>query len=335
MTHPDSDVAEVTDAPVSLHGQDAEDAFEALLSQDDDVTEGDDDVSDEDIDNEQDESDKDEGDDDDGQEEPDQQAISPPSSFTKEEKEAFAELPVELQKSFAAIEQRRNADVTQAQQQSAEAQRNAKANAAQVQAEIHSAFSTELVNMVAELMPQMPPAELFRRDEATYREMEEAHRIALSEAGPFVELAQKVQAQATAARNEWLEQQRRIVSEIPGMRDPVKSQEIIMGMSETARELEIAPDTLEGLSADAFKAILTARKWKSDLDAANAKLAQYEQRKMDRVRSFKGKPMTSKPGTAQSSDSRATGNKNAAITQLSSRPHDRDAGEAAFAALGF
>jgi hypothetical protein len=321
MAHPE----EAAEAPASLNGQAAVDAFESALGDDLDVQD-EQDYTDQELEAGEPEEDGGEQETD----EPDTPAIAPPVSLTADEKESFSSLPVELQQAVAAIETRRNAQVQEATTKAANAQRDARSDAALQVSELQQSYADQLSQYAAAFEVPRPDYSLLATDpqayaqEAALYEQAQAHRAQIAEQADH---ARQLAAQQKAA---WQAHQTQLVQEaIPEWRDPAKLQSGITALVNVGIDFGFEASDFEELSAaDVMKLHKLSElvDYKAKFEALNAK-------QMERVRSFKGKGPISKPGVAQSRSSITRGNVSSAIDRLSANPNNRQAGEDAFAAI--
>lgn len=326
MAHPDTEVSEAVDVS-ALDDAAAIDAFDTILADEEEV--GDDEP-------EADEAEGEESEEEQDGEEPEDPAIPAPVSFNKEEQAVFASMTPEQQRTVAAIEVRRNADVQKATTEAAEAKRNAKAEAEGQLAQIQRQYATELEQYAKAFEPQMPDPALAQANPNEYLQQLAVYNAGLAHAENLRKRAADASANATALEKQQLAQWEReqntiLAREIPEWNDPAKRSELVDKLVSVGRSLGFTDEALSNVDATE---LLALRQIATDRDKA-AKYDELMGQKMAAVRAAKGKPspITVKPGAAQpkgSGQRRALADATARLKQTGS---DADA-LAAFEAMG-
>lgn len=328
MAHPDTEVSEAVDVS-ALDDAAAIDAFDTILADEEQEEVGDDEP-------EADEAEGEESEEEQDGEEPEEPAIPAPVSFNKEEQAVFASMTPEQQRTVAAIEVRRNADVQKATTEAAEAKRNAKAEAEGQLAQIQRQYATELEQYAKAFEPQMPDPALAQANPNEYLQQLAVYNAGLAHAENLRKRAADASANATALEKQQLAQWEReqntiLAREIPEWNDPAKRSELVDKLVSVGRSLGFTDEALSNVDATE---LLALRQIATDRDKA-AKYDELMGQKMAAVRAAKGKPspITVKPGAAQpkgSGQRRALADATARLKQTGS---DADA-LAAFEAMG-
>lgn len=328
MAHPDTEVSEAVDVS-ALDDAAAIDAFDTILADEEQEEVGDDEP-------EADEAEGEESEEEQDGEEPEDPAIPAPVSFNKEEQAVFASMTPEQQRTVAAIEVRRNADVQKATTEAAEAKRNAKAEAEGQLAQIQRQYATELEQYAKAFEPQMPDPALAQANPNEYLQQLAVYNAGLAHAENLRKRAADASANATALEKQQLAQWEReqntiLAREIPEWNDPAKRSELVDKLVSVGRSLGFTDEALSNVDATE---LLALRQIATDRDKA-AKYDELMGQKMAAVRAAKGKPspITVKPGAAQpkgSGQRRALADATARLKQTGS---DADA-LAAFEAMG-
>jgi hypothetical protein len=323
MAHPQD--AEAVDAPVDDDGAvaafvDYLDNEDEELPEDGDEPQGDDPEGDEPGEGDDADEDEQEGD------EP-ETAIEAPVSLNADEKAVFAQLPPEAQRAWAASEVRRNSQVQDATTKAANAQREAKAQAAEAHSKAKAVFAEQLATFASHLAPQAPDPELARANPGEYIAQKAQYDAAKAQHDALV---QQVSALGEEADHEidqaFIQSRDRELLAIPEVANE-ETREAYFGRAfEAADALGYDRNVLlrDGNATD-FKALVAAQGWKDKAAKYDAIMAKQ----MQRVRDAK----TAKPGAAQPKGSSTARALKDATTRLRKTGNDADA-IAAFEALG-
>lgn len=273
---------------------------------------------------------------DDEDEEPGEPAIPAPVSFNADERENFASLTPEQQRSVAATEARRNSDVQRITTEAAEAKRNARAEAEAQFVDIQRQYAAELEFYASNFSPQEPDFGLIATNPQAYAAQLAGYKQAVAQRQHMEQQAAAAQHNADAYEQQqkarWESEQQAILSrEVPEWNDPAKRSVLLESILTIGRDLGFSNEALSNVDASEIKALRTIA-----MDRAKAeKWDKLQSEKMAAIRAQKGKPapITARPGTAQprgSSQRRAFSD---ASARLSKSGSDRDALDA-FEALG-
>jgi hypothetical protein len=325
MAHPDTAVSEAVDVQPADDDAAALDAFDAILSEEE---EGEAEEP-EPEDGEELEEEADEG------EEPVEPAIPAPVSWSKEEKALFETLTPEQQRGVAAIEARRNGDVQKATTEAAEAKRNAMSEAETAVAQIQRQYAAELAQYAKAFEVPEPDYSLLATNPQAFAEQLAYHKQSLAQRDQLAQQSADAMRQAEAAEREavqrWEAKQVEILArEIPEWGDLTQRRALLENVASVGKDLGYDDEAMSNLDA---RDILALRRVVGDRDKAS-KYDKLMADKMAGVRAAKGQaPITAKPGTAQpkgSGQRRALADATSRLRQTGS---DADA-LAAFEAMG-
>ena len=325
MAHPDTEVSEAIDVQPADSDAAAIDAFDNILVDEEDQPEGDETEGDEPEDEEP---------EDDEDEEPEAPVIQAPASFNADEKAVFATMTPEQQQAVAAIEARRNAQVQTATTEAAEAKRTARTQATAELAEIQRGYADHLKQISQAFEPQEPDysllatdPQLFAQQMAQYKATE-AHRNALAKQAADAEALANQNAQIAAA-----EKQKQDIAylqaQVPEWRDPAKFETAIKAIADVGEALGFSQESLALAEPDEVLALHEAMKWRDKAQKYDVLMSK----RMEGVRSQKGKQVTARPGTAQPRGSGQRRAMHEATSRLKQTGSDADA-LAAFEAMG-
>lgn len=231
--------------------------------------------------------------------EPDKPAIDAPASWDAEAKKVFATLPPEAQRVIAERESHREKAINAKANEAAQARKQADGLVGEYSS-LHRQFAEQLDTYAQALMPQRPDYGLIATDPQAY-----AHQMAIYEAATAQrnDLAQRA-AQARQ-QAEQIEQQQvqalsraevqKIVEAIPDWTDATKRTTMLADFEATGRALGYDDELLSQARAVDVIGLKAATEWRQKAEKYDALMAG----KMEAVRSAKGKPKVSVPGTAQ------------------------------------
>lgn len=314
MAHQDTPEAAGTPSTLSM-----EDAA-ALFEDDYDAPEPEQAGDAEDFEDEPEDGEAEEQADEDEQEQP---AIDPPVSLNAEEKEVFAQLPLEAQQAWAASETRRNAQVQEATTKAKEAQRTAEAAAATADRQAEARYAEQLRTFAAAFAPQMPdPAryadiQTYQRDKAIYDHAKAQHDELMQQvAGIGVETDEQ-KAERIKARDAELMQ-------IPEIANEATRDAYIKGAFEIAGLFGYdQADLAENMDARDIQALAQAAAWKASHDELARIKARTAERRRDKDT---GRFKSLKPGAARMTDTRP----NKAVEAFKANPSSMKAAAAVF-----
>lgn len=301
MAHPTGSEAAVSTAPVSVAEKAAD--FENFLFGDEDEAEAQPEPEQEDAEDDFDEIEEadeaEEGDED--SDEQDIPAIEAPVSLNAEEKEVFAQLPLEAQQAWAASETRRNAQVQEATTKAKDAQRQAEQAAASANRQAEVRYAEQLKQFTAAFEPQMPDPsryndiQAYQRDKAIYDHAKAQHDNLMQQVAQVGVETDEQRAERIRVRDAEL-------LKIPEIANEETRASYIEAAFEVAAELGYDKTELaQNMDASDLKALAQAAKWKAD----SAELARIKARSQERRRDKTGKfKPTLKPGAEPQAQSR-------------------------------
>ena len=230
-------------------------------------------------------------------------AIAAPISLNAEEKEVFAQLPMEAQAAWAASETRRNADVTKVTTKAADAQRAAEAQAAQQVIQAKQEYARQLDAITANFAPQMPDPSL-AQDPRTAAAYVAAKAQYDAEIGQFNQMKHQIAAIGQEAEQQaqavFIQERDKALMQIPQIANEDTRQEYLDRVFDPSMVEALGYDRAElAQIADAedVKRLNTIAEWRE-------KAAQYDaamSKKMTRVR--QGKARATRPAAAQEQSS--------------------------------
>lgn len=232
-------------------------------------------------------------------------AIDPPSSWDKEAKGLFSQLPPELQTVVADREAQRDKQVFAASERAAEAQRQATAQVAAQTAEAQQFFAQQLESFANAYLPPEPnPAhyqdmqsyglakERWNQDRAQHQQLMQQVQGIRSQAEQQAQADQIAMLQADAQR---------VMVELPELSDQAAYGKLVQELTPIAKELGYDDQRISQAWPSDVLAMKKVANYKSKADKWDA----LQARKMEGVRNAKAIPRTAKPGTttvAQPSD---------------------------------
>jgi hypothetical protein len=235
---------------------------------------------------------------DNGDDESDEQAkpaIDAPVSLNAEEKEVFAQLPVEAQQAWAASETRRNQQVQEATTRASEAQRTAEQRAAAADVQAQTLYRAQLEQVVTAFAPQEPnpndygDIRQYQADKARYDYAKAQHDQFAQQVAAIGVETPEMKAQRYQARDAQL-------MAIPEVANPETRDEYISSAMKLASEFGYEQAELADImEARDLKILAQAARWKADSE----ELARIRARSSERRRDVKsGQFRTMKPGAA-------------------------------------
>ena len=262
------------------------------------------------------------------EDEADDSPITPPVSWTGENKEKFATLPRDVQEYIAQRETEREKFVQSKAQEAKLAESKAHAEAVESFKTVASTFAQQLVSLRVQL-PERPSHQLQAEDPYEYAEKMDNYERA-------------------AQHNQWIEQQLRGVThrtqqlaaadhqrkqavsvevlstDFPEYLDDAKGPEIRQRLGSTASALGYSEEQIAAADHNDIKAMKTATEWREKAE----KYDRLMSKKMEKVREAKGLPRVSRPGTAQGPG--AAANQRYTADREAMRKGDRDAAARVF-----
>lgn len=223
--------------------------------------------------------------------------ITPPVSWTAEEKAEFAELPRALQETLTRRESEREKFVQTKAQEAKQALTKAEQTAAERVAQIQTA-SVETMKALLPEIPQRPSAALMAQNPAQYAYLMEAHENAVAQHQYVQQVAAQVQqsqqaAERAAAEAEAKENEALLREKFPeyfGEQGP----ELERTLRSTALALGYTEEQLNYVNAQDVLAMRAVSELKAKADKYDTLMAKQ----MERVRDAKKLPKVSRPGVS-------------------------------------
>lgn len=247
------------------------------------------------------------------EDEPAEPAIDPPASWKKDDKEAFAALPPELQKVVSEREAQREAFVQTKAQEAANTRQTVENEARAVIAQQSQQMAQELQQYASLLTPERPDPAMLSYDPQGFYQAQSKYEAAV---------AQRTQAQQQAAIYEDQARQQQMAieqaetqaevahlrSQFPEWYDPTSGPSLQQELTTIAKELGYSETHVSQARAADILAMRKASEWKAKADRWDA----ANKTKMEGVRAAKALPKVAKPGVARTSDQNAKGKADAA-----------------------
>lgn len=235
--------------------------------------------------------------------EPDLPAIKPPASWTAEEKEAFAELPRNLQETVTRREAERDKALYAKTQEAARVRGEVEQQAI---AELQS-YAQQQITALQALLPQIPekPAAMLQlTDPQAWAAQQDYYDWAVAQHQAVQQ--QIAEAQTIAQRSQQEQAQRAYAQDVailqetfPEYLDPVAGVEHRKALGSLATELGFSETDLAAPTARDITALRKVAEWKAKADKFDAAEKQLKKDDMEYVRSFKkNAPKVSRPGTS-------------------------------------
>lgn len=223
-------------------------------------------------------------------------AIDPPSSWDKEAKAVFAQLPPEAQTVIAQREAQRDKQVNDVSIRAAEAQRQLQAEAAQQVAQSQQLFAQQLEAVALSYLPPEPnPAQFhdmqsFAQAKFAFDQAHAQHQQLMQQAGQLRERAQ--QQLQHHEQEAILQDARAVMLDLPELQDAASYQQLKQDLTPIAKELGYSDDRIAQAWPSDLRAMKRVAGWK---DKA-AKWDALQARKMEGVRAAKNLPKVTQPG---------------------------------------
>lgn len=229
--------------------------------------------------------------------------IDAPVSWDGEAKEAFKQLPRELQETVQKREAEREKFVQAKSQEAANAQRNAQIEALRAAEQIKAEAVQHLQRYAQQFEVKPPSAELMNPQSPHYNPVAYAQQLevvqnitaqreqAQRDAEKFA--AEQAQFQTVRQQHEAELFHQQLSTELPEIFDPTTGQELLKTLTATAQSLGFDPSQISDVTA--IKALKVTSEWKAKADKYDAAM----KKQMERVRSGKNPPPIAKPGTVK------------------------------------
>lgn len=227
--------------------------------------------------------------------------IDAPTSWTAEEKAAFASLPRAVQETVQRREAERERFVQAKAQEASQHQREAYTQAAQAVAELQEQAAQQLEWYAGQLDVAEPDANLIATNPALYAQQMNAYRHYTAQRDQAQRQASEARQQAEhhKALVQQQEQQlfhQRLSEQLPDFFDETKGPQLKAKLTATAKSLGFTEDDI--FSATASQIIALNRI--TDLEAKASKYDALMSKRMEKVRAGKSSiPPVSKPGVAR------------------------------------
>lgn len=234
--------------------------------------------------------------------EPAEPAIEAPASLNAEEKAAFAAASPEVQRTWAAAENRRNAQVTAATTKAANAQRAADERAAMADAQAKAVYSQQLRAIAQTMLPQQPDPNLAYTDPASYVAQKAQYDAARVQYDEFMQHVEGIGSEAENGLDQaFIATRDRELMAIPEIQNEETRDGFFEKAADVARNLGLDMAQVQHATAAEWKALRTiyddqqdAKKWRERLKAKDA-ARRNPNGQFKPTRNLP--PVTMKPGT--------------------------------------
>lgn len=277
------------------------------------------------------EGDEEEGADSEGEEAEEQApAVDAPHSWSKEDKELFADLPPEAQAVIARREKERDSFVNAKAREAADTRRVVETEARDVISRMYENHIQQLQVYAAQVLPQAPDERLlytgnpddvtiFHRQQAAYQrahgQQQELHQqIAQAQAAQSSALEQSQQAQIQADAQ-------RLRDELPEWFNPETGPVLQRELQAIGTELGYSPELMNEASSSDILALRKAHGWKQDAEKYRGLMGK----KMETVRAAKTLPKMATPGVKPSKRQMNAANSQKAWNRVKANPKDGNA----------
>jgi hypothetical protein len=265
------------------------------------------------------EGDEPEGDEPEGEEADDENGEAPepiaaPVSWDKDAKEAFAQLPRELQATVAEREAQRDRAIQSATTDAANAKRNAVAEANAMFADQQRQYASHLEQIAARLAPQRPDPTLAATDPTAYVQALAYFEAQNAQYQQLMQQSAHANSEATQrdalTRQHAIEEDAKVLSGHFGEKwtDSTQRQEMLTGLQSVGADLGYPAELMREANATDILALAKAAEWKAKAEKYDA----FQKTKMVAVRDAKNAPPVSKPGTAPTRGERSARGRDAA-----------------------
>lgn len=254
--------------------------------------------------------------------------ITPPVSWTAEEKAEFAELPRALQETLTRRESEREKFVQTKAQEVKAATQKIEQTAAERIAQVQNA-SLETMKALLPEIPARPSASLMAQNPAQYAYQLESYENAIAQHQYVQQVAQQVQAHQSAAEQAAAEAEARENEALLREKFPEyfgeQGPELEKALRSTALALGYTEDQLNYVNAQDVLAMREVSVLKAKADKYDTLMAKQ----MERVRDAKKLPKVSRPGVAVGKG--AVANERYQADRQAMQQGDKDAASRVFA----
>lgn len=271
----------------------------------------------------------DEEEDEEGEEDP-APKVDAPHSWSKEDKELFAQLPPEAQAVITRREKERDSFVNAKAREAADTKRVVETEARDVISQMYENHARQLQVYASQILPQAADERLLytgNPDDVTiYHRQHAAYQRAI---GQQQELHQQI-AQAQTAQRSALEQSQRaeisadaqrLREELPEWFSEEAGPALQRDLQAIGTELGYSPELMNEASSSDILALKKAHGWKQDAE----KYRELMGKKMETVRAAKSLPKMAKPGVRPSKRQLNAVNSQKAWDRVKANPKDGDA----------
>ena len=254
----------------------------------------------------------------------------PPTSWSKEDAEAWKDLTPEAREVVMRREKDIERFVSTKGREVAETKRQVQQEAMQSVAQQAEAYATQIQYLAQQLAVPAPDAQLLYTgnpdDVVSYQRQDAAHRASLAQQQQLLQQAVQAQSQAAAARQQAFTEQsaaeaQRLQEALPEFFDPVEGPKIRQSLETIGSELGYSPELMAQAGANDILALKRAADWKD-------KAAKYDKivaKRMETVRSAKSMPKVTRPGAGASQQATQVANEDQRAAAIQQFNRDRSA----------
>ena len=263
--------------------------------------------------------------------------IAPPISWDSDAKEAFAQLPRELQEVVATREAQRDKAIQTATTEAANAKRNAVAEANAAFADYQRQYASHLEQIASQYAPQPPDPALAAQDPGRYIALKAQFDADYAQYHAVIQ--QSAQARSEAEQRDALTRQHEIAKDQEVLAsqlgddwtDMSRRKELLTSLETVGAELGYPMDLMSQANATDILALKAAAEWKAKAEKYDA----LQKNKMAAVRAAKDAPRVSKPGTAPTRAEKSSRQRDVAWADVkASRGKNGDANAAYLESIG-
>lgn len=277
------------------------------------------------------------GDPDAGDDRPAEPAVPLPSSWSKEDAKAWADLTPEAQAIVARREGERDKYVRKAGYEAAQTRQQVESQARDIFAQMQEQHAAALMVYASQFYAEEPDQRLLYTgnpdDVLLYQRQDAAYRASATQQHELQQAIAQAQAAAGSARNQTqqadlVSDAQRLREQLPEWFDPSAGHGLKVNLQSIGAELGYPDELMAAASSTDILALKKAAEWKADAE----KYRKLQARKMEAVRAAKGMPRMAKPGMRPTRGQQEASTTNRRADALQSFGHTRS-GEAAAALL--
>jgi hypothetical protein len=211
-----------------------------------------------------------------------EEAIAAPVSLKAEEKERFAQLPVEAQRMMAEVLTRRDSEVQKGLEGARTAQRDAERTAADTVAQTQRDYADRFERFTQAFAPPEPQRQQYPNDMA-YLVAVENHRREMAGFRQLVEQVNGIKGEAdshfSAREQEWRQDQVKQLMSVPEFADESSRASFIQGIEDFAvNDLGYGKDEIAQAGAKDIIGLKKAMGWKAKAEKYDAYVARRNER---------------------------------------------------------